>query len=56
MKTLIYTDIDGFKIYRNERGDLVDSNGQLLPIEEEANIRVEIGDWQRTGLEYGGDD
>lgn len=53
MKTLVFTDIDGFKVYRDERGDLVDSKGRLLGIEEEANIRVAIGEWRCTGLEYG---
>jgi hypothetical protein len=51
---LVFTDTDGFQVYRDERGDLVDSNKRLLTLEAEANIRVEIGDWQRPGLEYGG--
>lgn len=51
-KKLVFTDIDGFEVYKNERGDLVDFEGRLLGIEEEANIRVAIGEWQRTGLVY----
>ena len=51
--TLVFTDIDGFKIYRNECGDLVDGKGRLLGLEAEANIRVAIGEWQAAGLIYG---
>ena len=49
---LVFTDIDGFKVYRNDNDDLVNKHGQLLDIETEAIVRVAIGDWKRTGLEY----
>jgi len=49
---LVFTDLDGFKVYRDERGDLVDQSGRLLSTEAEANIRVAIGEWQCTGVIY----
>jgi len=50
---LVFTDVDGYEVFENQRGDLVDRRGQLLDLEAEANIRIEMGQWQRTGLEYG---
>ena len=39
-KHLVFTDADGFKVYENERGDLVDDMGHLLPPVYEAKVRL----------------
>lgn len=46
MKKLIFTDVDGERIYQHDNGDLRNQRGTLLGLEHEANIRASLPiDW-----------